>query len=31
MLDDQDIIENAWAECAAQVDMVYQSQRAAHE
>jgi len=31
MLNDQDMIENAWAECAAQVDMVYQSQGAAHE
>lgn len=31
MLDDQDIIENAWAECAAQVDMVYHYQQAAHE
>ncbi len=27
MLDDQDIIENAWAECAAQVDMIYQAQQ----
>ena len=31
LLDDQDIIETAWAECAAQVDMVYHAQQAPHE
>ncbi|WP_218568062.1 Rz1-like lysis system protein LysC [Pseudomonas sp. v388] len=31
LLDDQDIIESAWAECAAQVDMVYQAQQAQRE
>jgi hypothetical protein len=27
LLDDQDLIETAWAECAAQVDMVYNHQQ----
>jgi len=26
LLDDADVLEAAWAECAAQVDMVYQHQ-----
>lgn len=28
LLNDQDVIENDWAQCAAQVDMVYQHQQA---
>ncbi|WP_414904354.1 Rz1-like lysis system protein LysC [Pseudomonas sp. IT-P260] len=28
LLNDQEVIENDWAQCAAQVDMVYQHQQA---
>ncbi|WP_341540251.1 Rz1-like lysis system protein LysC [Pseudomonas viridiflava] len=31
LLNDQDSIETAWAECAAQIDMVYRAQQVNHE
>ncbi|WP_285352131.1 Rz1-like lysis system protein LysC [Pseudomonas sp. ME-P-057] len=28
LLSDQDLVENAWAECAGQIDMIYRHQQA---